>query len=527
VDNSISSPLLSQLSRLIEAWMGLHFPPERWSDLERRLQAAAPAFDCATGEACARLLVSAPLTRRQIELLATHLTVGETYFFREPRSFEVLEEYILPQLISTRRGVDQRLRLWSAACCTGEEPYSLAMVLSRVLPDLPAWHTTILATDLSPRFLQKAAEGVYGSWSFRNVPLWIRERYFRRTADGRFVIHPTLKKIVSFMQLNLAADVYPALSTNTNAMDVIFCRNVLIYFTTKRAKQVIEQLYHALVDGGWLIVSPVETAYVLESPFAQIQFPGVTLFQKTAQPHVTRFVESGLLFVSPTSPFFPSTDLQPANADLQLDGALAPFPEVDTGASLPLVQKTVGQQERPQPEPQPTLYEEACACYARGQYAETVEKLLALCATQYAHQYAQPDSLEHSREQEMALLARAYANQGQLAEAQTWCDNAIAMNKLNPGLHYLRATILLERGQVADAKLSLTRALYLDQNLVLAHFALGNIARQRKELKEASKYFENALVLLQQYRPEEILPESEGITAGRLAQIIAAMAVRS
>src|SRR5262245_2159732 len=127
VESGIAPILLSQLSVLIESLMGLHFPPERWEDLERRLQAAAPAFSCSDGETCARFLTSSVLTKRHIELLAAHVTVGETYFFREPRSFEVLEEYILPQLIDVRRGIDQRLRLWSAACCTGEEPYSLAI----------------------------------------------------------------------------------------------------------------------------------------------------------------------------------------------------------------------------------------------------------------------------------------------------------------------------------------------------------------------------------------------------------------
>jgi chemotaxis protein methyltransferase CheR len=126
----------------------------------------------------------------------------------------------------------------------------------------------------------------------------------------------------------------------------------------------------------------------------------------------------------------------------------------------------------------------------------------------------------------MALLARAHANQGQLTEAQAWCEQALAVNKFDPGLYYLHATILLECGQETEARSSLTQALYLDHRFVLAHFTLGNLARQRKEFKEAEKHLEKALTLLQRYRSEDILPESEGMTAGRLAQIIADMSKR-
>jgi chemotaxis protein methyltransferase CheR len=120
----------------------------------------------------------------------------------------------------------------------------------------------------------------------------------------------------------------------------------------------------------------------------------------------------------------------------------------------------------------------------------------------------------------MALLARAYANQGHLAAALEWCDKAIAADKLNAGLRYLRATIRQEQGANDEAMVSLKQALYLDPNFVLAHFALGNLALRQGKLKESDKHFANALWLLSAYRPEDVLPESEGVTAGRLMQII-------
>ena len=234
------------------------FPPERRADLQRALAAAAAEFGFADSASCAaEWLLSAPLTRPQLHTLASHLTIGETYFFREPHTFDALAGHILPALIRRRRGRDQRLRLWSAACSfSGEEPYSLAILVRRLLPDWQDWHVKILATDINERFLRKAAAGVYGEWSFRQSPAGFKEQYFTPTADGRFAVAPQFRQCVSFAQLNLAGDSFPSLATDTNAMDVILCRNVLIYFTPAHAHKLVENLRHALMEEAWLAVSP-------------------------------------------------------------------------------------------------------------------------------------------------------------------------------------------------------------------------------------------------------------------------------
>ncbi len=280
--NAVPDFLRAQLSEMIAERMGLHFPPERWADLERGLAGAAKEFDLADVAACVEWLLSAALTKAQLEVLASYLTVGETYFFREKKTFDVFAESILPELIHARRAGERRLRIWSAACCTGEEPYSLAILLSQVIPDLADWHVTILATDINERFLKKAAAGVYGEWSFRESPAWFKDRYFRRTADGHYAILPEIKKRVTFAHLNLAEDVFPSLETDTNAMDLIFCRNVLMYFTLPQARKVVEKSApRAGADEGWLVVSPCESSQVLFSHFAAVNFPGVILYRKS------------------------------------------------------------------------------------------------------------------------------------------------------------------------------------------------------------------------------------------------------
>jgi chemotaxis protein methyltransferase CheR len=229
----------SRLSRFIAEAMGLHFPRERWPDLQRGLAGAAVDFGFDDLTACADWLLSAPLSKEQLQVLASHLTIGETYFFRDKQTLAALTENILPGLIRTRRGSEQRLRLWSAACCSGEEPYTLAILLHQLLPDIADWHVTIRATDINPGFLRKAQTGVYGEWSFRNAPAALKARYFTRAADGRYAVNSEIRDLVSFAHLNLVDDVYPSPVTDTNAMDLICCRNVLMYFTAAQIERVI------------------------------------------------------------------------------------------------------------------------------------------------------------------------------------------------------------------------------------------------------------------------------------------------
>ncbi len=511
---SLSPQVLAQLSQRIEAWMGVYFPLERWPDLERKLHEAAADFGCVDVEECARLLTTAPITKHQLDVLATTLTVGETYFFREPSSLEIVERDLLPKLLQERRAVDQRLRVWSAACCTGEEPYSIAIMLHRLLPDLPSWKLTLLATDINPRFLQKATEGAYGQWSFRTVSPTLQEQYFCRTPSGRYAIQPVLKQMVKFARLNLAEDQYPSPLNDTTGMDIIFCRNVLIYFAAERTKRVIENFYRALAVGGWFIVSAVETALVMDSPFTPVQFPGVTLFRKDPE-RLSLSVPAASFLGEPT--LEPSAPPSPA---LSVAETLEKFFNVVSAASF---EHDIHQAETAPSELPQTLtlqtYEEAQYLYTGGRYAEAIEKLSAICWDGPAETFPFPAA----REQGMTLLTRAYANQGQLAEAQLWCDRALAVNTLDPVLHYLRATIALEYGQETEALSSLTRAVSLDQRFVLAHFVLGVLARQRHNQQEAREHFSAALTLLRQHHPDDVLPHSEGMSAGRLAHILVEM----
>ncbi len=492
----ISSTLLSQVSEFITERMGLHFPKERWRDLERGIESATAELGFQDAESCLQSLVSSALTKGQVEILARHLTVGETYFFRDERSFEILEQRVLPELIFTRRGSNQRLRIWSAGCCSGEEAYSIAILLRKVIPELKDWNITILATDINSQALRKASEGVYTEWSFRTTSEKLKQNYFKPTKDGRWALPQSIREMVTLQCLNLAEDVYPSLWSNTNAMDVIFCRNVLMYLSPEAARKVVHRLYQCLMDGGWLFVSPSEVSQSLFSQFSAMNFPGAIVYQKEAH----RFLSAENDFHSSFSQAIPSL---PPIAD-----AIPPNPVSEVLKFEALPEPVASDAEvRDGEEQSSTSLGETLALYEQGDYEEAASRLLVL-------------SQSGEDAKVMSLLARVFANRGKLAEALGWCEKAIAAEKTNPEYHYLLATILQEQGALAEALSSLKRTLYLDQDFVLAHFALGNLTLRGARLEESDKHFKNALSLLRAYRPDDILPHSEGMTAGRLMEII-------
>jgi chemotaxis protein methyltransferase CheR len=499
VTANLSEELLDRLSTYVAERMGLHFSPERRRDLERGLLRAAPEFGFSDAEACARWLLLAPLTKAQVEILASHLSVGETYFFRDEKLFELLESRIFPELIQKRRDAGRHLRIWSAGCASGEEPYSVAILLRRMLHDIDDWNLTILATDINPSFLRKASQGVYGEWSFRGVPSWIKERYFRRTVQDRFEILADMRKHVTFSYHNLAEDQYPSLLNNTNAMDIILCRNVLMYFAGDRQREVVNKFHHCLVDGGCLFVSPTEISTALFSPFVPVSFPGATLYRKD----LSATVSPACRMPREPLPFQAASEALPSIPD-----AAPALPLPDANAGTPAVEPVKPEDRTGFVRTPVDPYQEALAAYERGCYAEAEVQATALLSRTDNHAPA------------LALLSRLRANAGLLPEARELCEKAVAADKLNPGYHYLLAMVLQELGDPHESAASLKRALYLDQNFALAHFSLGNLSLRQGKDREAARHFGNALSVLRTLRRDELLPESEGVTAGRMEEII-------
>ncbi len=487
---SLTDRLLSRLSNHLAAQMGWHFPPDRWRELESGMEVAARELGIADVTAYANELLTTKLSQRQIEAMVSAFTIGETYFFRDPRSCEVLAQTILPELIRVRRADARRLRIWSAGCCTGEEAYTLAILLDRLLPDLETWQITLLATDINSRFLHKAAAGRYGDWSFRGAPPWLKERYFRRIDEREFELLPRIRSLVTFACLNLVEDPYPSLTSNTNAMDLILCRNVLMYFSAERVAMVVAKFHRSLLANGLFLVSAVETSPQIATRFVLTPFDGVSFYRKKSDDELA-FTTRAPAKASEPAPFTASPVMDTATRS----PTSVAQPRVREPVTPPAAQKSA------------ELVTQATVLFERGRYADARNLLLT-------------DVESGPNLEKATLLARMCANLGDLPAALTWADRAVVLDRTNALSHYLRAVILQEHNQLEDAATALQRTLYLEPQFVLAHFALGNLELHQGRQESAARHFSNALALLRRCDDNEVLPHSDGMAAGRLKEMI-------
>lgn len=477
---AVNQATIAQLSDLIREHMGLHYSPAQSNDLERALTRAAPDFGFSGEDAtrrCAERLAVGPLTEETVDILARHLTIGETYFFRDPALFEVLRHHVLPELIQARRAAGVReLRFWSAACCTGEEPYSIAMMLHSLLPtllpDWKDWAVSILATDLNPYFLKKARGATYSAWSFRDAARDEQQFYFEKNAESRFVLKPEIRRMVHFARLNLVTDPYPSPINGTMRQDIILCRNVLMYFSPEQARLVAAGLIQCLNADGYLVPSASEASASLFAPLRPASLPGVILYKKSTAP-----LKSGVVASPPTIlplPFSPKKKTPP------------------TSESRAVSKQTTARREEPRHNKTPATTTPA-------------------------------GNSEQAKEAEWLKKARSAAGLGRLDEALKWCDQAIAIDKMNPSVYYLRASILLERDSAqaySEAEAALRRALYLNPDFALAHFMLGNLERRRSRPEAARRAWQNALSVLRLLPPDTPLDEGDELTAGHIAAMI-------
>ena len=204
---------------------------------------------------------------RMLDLISTN----KTDFFREPKHFDFLRERIIPELASVKR-----MRIWSSACSSGEEPYTIAMTIFDHVTNPAQWDYKILASDLSTRVLAKAVSGLYDEDRFRGVPLEIIKRHFLRgrgEQTGLFKVKPHLASAITFRRLNLMDDRFPIKSP----LDLIFCRNVMIYFDRPTQEKLVNKFHHYLRPGGYLFIGHSESLQWLTHSFKSI---APTIYQK-------------------------------------------------------------------------------------------------------------------------------------------------------------------------------------------------------------------------------------------------------
>lgn len=217
---------------------------------------------------------------RQVELIAllNEITIGETCFFRNQPQLGAVRDLVIPKIIEAKAKLPiRRLRVWSAGCSTGEEPYTLSMLLleesQRRLKD---WTFEILATDLNERSLAHAKNAIYGSYSTRNLTPYYRHKYFTVVGE-QLQVQQSVRGNVNFSRLNLSDD---ARMTFMKSMDIIFCCNVLIYFDLASKRRVIQHFYNNLLPHGYFFLGHSESLYGVTDDFRLVHLPGATAYVK-------------------------------------------------------------------------------------------------------------------------------------------------------------------------------------------------------------------------------------------------------
>jgi chemotaxis protein methyltransferase CheR len=499
----IELPAAAQVERFrgaVAARLGLHLDGagvERLSDvLARRLAQSGL-------EASVYLdrLDAGGVPRTELRDLARELTVPETYFFRNPEQFRAFREVALKERMHAR-GASRTLNVLSAGCASGEEPYSLA-ILFRESPELEGWNVTIRAVDVNAAVIERAQGGRFSAWSLRETPADVKLRWFRASARD-FVLADAVRDMVTFEERNLA-DEEPAL-WRREFYDVVFCRNVVMYFTPQVAAQVVSRIRQSLVPGGFLFLGYAETLRGLSADFHLHHSHDTFYYRRKAE------VESRLGAPQALAPSPATLGAPRAPEDSWVDVIQRASARIRTLVERPA--STAGGAAL-SAEPAPAAgVERAVDLLQQERFAEALTVVRALPP----RSAADPDVL--------LLRAVLLTQGGRLAEAEEVCTRLLAVDELSAGAHYVMALCQEAAGNGRSAEEHDRMAIHLDPGFSMARLHLGLLARRAGDRRVARHELGRALVLLQSEDPSRLLLfgggfNREALTALCQAQLVA------
>lgn len=270
----LSPATFVNLRDLIYERSGIFFQENKKYLLEGRLQARIKERNCASYEEYYNLLKFDAWRDKELSTLFNLVTTNETFFYRDLAQLQTFMEMIVPATMKANAGTSS-LKIWSAAASTGDEAYTLGMMLLEY-PALAKWSIEILATDISEATLNMARKAVYGEYAVRNIPPALLQKYFT-VLDGQYVLSAKVKHLVKLANMNLYDS---ARLKMVRGMDVIFCRNCLIYFDEKAKKKIIDNLYDCLNPNGYLVVGFSESLHNITRAFRPLQGNRAVVYQK-------------------------------------------------------------------------------------------------------------------------------------------------------------------------------------------------------------------------------------------------------
>ena len=475
----VPSPFREEEIRYLTAYLeqraGLFLSDEASEQARKKLSAILQEIELPEGE---KLYDSLRRSDEVLQRVINLLTVGESYFFRNRPHFEALRRNIIPDIAEENRR-RRSLRIWCAGCARGEEPYSLSILLAEHFPELLRWKVSITATDINTDFLDQAQKGVYTRWSLRGLEPDLLSKYFVTVGGSGYQLDERIRKTVDFRYTNLR-EYSPDAAETERAFDLVLCRNVLIYFSLERALEIIGALAASLRVGGYLLLGHSETVPVpLE--LETVHFDATYAYRRVPERQVANIRRRRDSFSSMLA--IPGTGavsiLPPRPA------TLLPVSQRQPTAKRSRRARPVSRRRRTKPGLQPTR--------PVDEMATEIER------------------------------AREHADRGEIAEAHEILEKLVRTEGvLDHRVYFLHAIVSDQRGRPRDTVESLRKSIFLHKGFALGHYYLGVILEREGEASVAERYLRNARNLLLKLPQDVLLEEAEGLTSGRLLEIIEA-----
>ncbi|WP_454017345.1 CheR family methyltransferase [Azospirillum sp. Marseille-Q6669] len=472
IDAILRDPVFPRIKAAVIGATGLAYYADKDAALAERINrrlSDKPTLGLAAY--LAQLAAEGP-TGPEYQALINELTVGETFFFRYAEQFEALCAVAIPECL--RRNRESRLlRIWSAGCSIGPEAYTLEILLKRHFADqLRDWQVSIVGTDLNASFIETARRGVYGNWAVRGLDPAVLAECFDRQGD-LWAVKPRFREWTSFSVFNLVDGPLPNYPRGLGALDVVLCRNVMIYFDEPTRTRLLENLHEVLVPNGWLVVGHAETGQQVNSLFTPVPVPGATIYRK------------------------------PRPGSVPVAAALPAYTPSIAVESSPPVESRPAEPKAAEPKP----------ARKRSTATDSVARLRATAAKPAPAPLPTPQPPAGSPAGNPAVA------DGDRAAALDACIALAERNRLDPVVHF-RLGLLEEELGVGDPIAAFKRALYLDSDFALADYHLALAYWRRGKLAPAQRHFRNARATVAAHDATELVAEGGGLTVAELRSMI-------
>lgn len=412
--------------------------------------------------------------RTELRALAPLLTVGETSFMRNADNFRVLGELALPERARVR-GAERRLRILSAGCASGEETYSLAVIVGEH-PELRGWDVRITGIDVNPAAIELARRARYSDWSLRDTPAALREKYFRPAGRDHLLVDE-VKQLVAFEERNLVDE--DPVFWRPESFDVVFCRNVLMYFTPDAMQAIVARIVRSLAPGGFLFLGYAENLRGIVKDL-HLRHSNETFFyqRRTAEEQAAHEREAS------AEPWYDAVGRSSARVASLTQPPPESQPRLDIATGLQLLQR-----ER------------------QGEVKEVVKVLPP-------ETNGDPDA--------QLLRAVLLTNAGRFHDAEEVCRRLLERDELNAGAHYLMALARDHEGDLSGAVEHDETAIYLDPTFAMPRLHLGLVAKRRRDLPTTRRAIGEALQLLAREDASRIVLFGGGFTREALLEFCGA-----